>query len=160
MTTTSTPPARPPQRAVRTSQRAWIIEGVHTECLVTDYDDRALVVVTQVAKLGLVFHAAGGSVERGGGDGGNLPGHYAPKLRALSGGGRKDDELVQAVASRVVQVVRGAGVDKPVIVSMGLEKAFREMDALRGMARVCGDFAAEALSGVVHPSSAAVSAAT
>ena len=34
------------------------------------------------------------------------------------------------------------------------------MDALRGMARVCGDFAAEALSGVVPPSSAAVSAAT
>ena len=40
----------------RPGQCAYVIDGAHTEFLVTEYTDRLFIVVTQIGKLGTVFH--------------------------------------------------------------------------------------------------------
>ena len=40
----------------RAGQCACVIDGAHTEFLITEYADRVLVVATQIGKLGTVFH--------------------------------------------------------------------------------------------------------
>ena len=93
--------------AVQTTQGAFTIDGVHTEFLVSDYSNRLLLVVTQIGKLGTMYHAAGAGP---GGGGGGLMGEPAPEVRTLVG--RHDDEMLTAAARRLVQIVQGRGVSK------------------------------------------------
>jgi proteasome assembly chaperone 3 len=97
--------------AVQTTQGAFTIDGVHTELLISDYSNRLLVVVTQIGKLGTMYHAAGAGPGGGGGEGGggSLLGE-APEVRTLVG--RHDDEMLTAAARRLVQIVQGRGVSK------------------------------------------------
>lgn len=99
--------------AVQTTQGAFTIDGVHTELLVSDYSNRLLLVVTQIGKLGTMYHAAGAGPAGGGGEGGRgggLLGEPAPEVRTLVG--RHDDEILTAAARRLVQIVQSRGVSK------------------------------------------------
>jgi proteasome assembly chaperone 3 len=103
--------------SVHTTQGAFTIDGVHTELLVSDYSNRLLLVVTQIGKLGTIFHGSGtgpGGLGMGPGEGGagggGLLGEPAPELRTLVG--RHDDEMLIAAARRLVQIVQGRGVSK------------------------------------------------
>ena len=44
--------------SVNTAHGAFTVDGVHTEVLVSDYSNRLMVVVTQIGKLGTIYHAA------------------------------------------------------------------------------------------------------
>ena len=103
--------------AVQTTQGAFTIDGVHTELLVSDYSNRLLLVVTQIGKLGTMYHAAGVGPGGGGGGGGGLGmgmggggGGAPPEVRTLVG--KHDDEMLMAAARRLVQIVQGRGINK------------------------------------------------
>lgn len=77
------------------------MDGVHTEVLVTDYSNRVLLLVTQIGKLGTMYHAAGPGP--GGGPGGGLgAGDFgaAPDVRVLAG--KHDDELLEVGPDMIV----------------------------------------------------------
>ena len=93
---------------------AFEVDGVHTEVLVTDYGTRVLVLVTQIGKLGTMFLARGTSAGPAGASAGLDP----PDVRVLVG--RHDDEMLEAAARRIARVLKGRGIDKEVLVSLGL----------------------------------------
>ena len=90
--------------SVNTAHGAFTVDGVHTEVLVSDYSNRLMVVVTQIGKLGTIYHAADP------GPGGVFEGDIPPEVRTLIG--RYDDATFEAAARRLVQIVQSRGVSK------------------------------------------------
>ena len=80
--------------SVNTAHGAFTVDGVHTEVLVSDYSNRLMVVVTQIGKLGTIYHAADP------GPGGVFEGDIPPEVRTLIG--RYEDETLEAAARRLV----------------------------------------------------------
>ena len=84
----------------RPGQCAYVIDGAHTEFLVTEYTDRLFIVVTQIGKLGTVFHLSRSQT--------------AELSRALatffaSGEGRAFVREVRAVDARMGEAGEGGG---------------------------------------------------
>jgi len=104
---------------------------------VTDYGTRVLVLVTQIGKLGTMYLTGGDSAGPGA-----SAGLEPPDVRVLVG--RHDDETLEAAARRLAHVLKGRGVDKEVLVSLGLPPKLG-VDQLRGVVRCAADFACEAL---------------
>jgi hypothetical protein len=118
---------------------AFEVDGVHTEVLVTDYGTRVLVLVTQIGKLGTMFLARGASAGPAGASAGLDP----PDVRVLVG--RHDDEMLEAAARRIAHVLKGRGIDKEILVSLGLPPKGLGVASLRGIVRCASEFALEAL---------------
>ena len=114
---------------------AFEVDGVHTEVLVTDYGTRVLVLVTQIGKLGTMFLARGASAGPAGASAGLDP----PDVRVLVG--RHDDEMLEAAARRIAHVLKSRGIDKEVLVSLGLPPKGLEVASLRGLVRCASEFA-------------------
>ena len=119
---------------------AFKVDGVHTEVLVTDYGTRVLVLVTQIGKLGTMFLARGASA---GPAGASDVGLDPPDVRVLVG--RHDDEMLEAAARRIAHVLKGRGIEKEVLVSLGLPAKGPGVASLRGIVRCASEFAVEAL---------------
>lgn len=96
--------------AIQTTQGAFVIDGVHTELLVSDYSNRVLLVATQIGKLGTMFHAEGPRPESGGEGGEGAVSVAPPEVRTLVG--KHDDEMLTVAARRLAQIVQGSGVRK------------------------------------------------
>ena len=88
--------------SVNTAHGAFTVDGVHTEVLVSDYSNRLMVVVTQIGKLGTIYHAADP------GPGGVFEGDIPPEVRTLIG--RYDDATLEAAArtESPITVMRGS----------------------------------------------------
>jgi len=109
----------------RPGQCAYVIDGAHTEFLVTEYADRLFIVVTQIGKLGTVFHLSRSQTSELSralaADGVNdladdeLTSMDAVVVRTLIG--RRDDETLRACARRIGEVF-----------SKGYEKYARRRD--------------------------------
>lgn len=125
--------------AVPSTHGAFTIDGVHTEVLVTDYGQRVLVLVTQIGKLGTMYITKASSD----GPGTSADVSQPPEMRVLVG--RHDDEILYAAARRIAHVVRGKGLDKEVLVSLGLPPKLG-VEQLRGVVRCATEFACEALN--------------
>ena len=97
----------------RPGQCAYVIDGAHTEFLVTEYTDRLFIVVTQIGKLGTVFHLSRSQTAELSRalavDGVNdladdaLSSMDAVVARTLIG--RRDDETLRACARRIGEVL-------------------------------------------------------
>ena len=59
--------------------------------------------------------------------------------------GRHDDEMLEAAARRIAHVLKGRGIDKEVLVSLGLPPKELGVASLRGIVRCASVFALEAL---------------
>ena len=118
---------------------AFMVDGVHTEVLVTNYGTRVLVLVTQIGKLGTMF------LTKAEGSSGPINADVSgpPELRVLVG--RHDDEMLEAAARGIAHVLKGRGVEKEVLVSLGLP-AKMGVEGLRGVVRCASDFTIEALN--------------
>ena len=131
-----TPPRVPAlEMSVKSTHGAFEVDGIHTEVLVSDYGNRVMVLATQIGKLGTMYL----TVDPGPG---GAVGPEPPEVRTLTG--RHDDEMLEAAARRLAQVVQSRGCDKPVLVSLGLRPKL-EMGTLRGVVRAASDFATESL---------------
>ena len=104
----------------RPGQCAYVIDGAHTEFLVTEYTDRLFIVVTQIGKLGTVFHLSRSQTAELSRalavDGVNvladdaLSSMDAVVARTLIG--RRDDETLRACARRIGEVLFSKGYEK------------------------------------------------
>ena len=120
--------------SINSAHGAFEIDGVHTEVVVTEYADRVLVLATQIGKLGTMY------LTRDAGPGGG--GFEPPEVRVLVG--RREDEMLEATARRLAQVIQARGSTKQVLVSLGLRPTLA-VGTLRGVARVAADFACDAM---------------
>ena len=59
--------------------------------------------------------------------------------------GRHDDEMLEAAARRIAHVLKGRGIEKEVLVSLGLPAKGLGVASLRGIVRCASEFALEAL---------------
>lgn len=134
--TPHTPPRVPAfEMSVQSTHGAFEVDGIHTEVLVSDYGNRVMVLATQIGKLGTMYL----TVDPGPG---GAVGPEPPEVRTLTG--RHDDEMLEAAARRLAQVVQSRGCDKPVLVSLGLRPKL-DVGTLRGVVRAASDFATESL---------------
>ena len=121
--------------SINSAHGAFEIDGVHTEVVVTEFADRVLVLATQIGKLGTMY------LTRDAGPGGGR-GFEPPEVRVLVG--RREDEMLEATARRLAQVIQARGSTKQVLVSLGLRPTLA-VGTLRGVARVAADFACDAM---------------
>ena len=112
----SVPSAQPRTRAhmfpPRPGQCAYVIDGAHTEFLVTEYTDHVFVVATQVGKLGTVFYCE----PRGEADMDYLldvdPDARAVAVRMRTLIGKRDDTTLNACARHIGEVLFARGLQK------------------------------------------------
>ena len=103
----------------RAGQCACVIDGAHTEFLITEYADRVLVVATQIGKLGTVFHLSRSqSVELSDpsyeDDGETMDDATASMDTVIARTviGRRDDDALRACARRIADVLFTEGLEK------------------------------------------------
>lgn len=96
--------------APRTLHAAAAVDGVHTELVVTAYENRYLVVATQLGKLGTLLHAHRDTAPDG---------TLTYRVDTLLG--RRDDPLLQAAARRLADLAAAAGAPLPIVLSLGLK---------------------------------------
>ena len=96
----------------RPGQCAYVIDGAHTEFLVTEYSDHVFVVATQVGKLGTVFQCE----PRGEADIDYLldvdPDARAVAVRMRTLIGKRDDTTLNACARHIGEVLYSRGLQK------------------------------------------------
>jgi proteasome assembly chaperone 3 len=104
----------------RAGQCAYVIDGAHTEMCVTEYSNRVFVVVTQVGKLGTVFHITTDGDETALQDAAMMlrvdPNAMNDKVRVRTLIGKRDDALLSACARHVGEVLVSKGCEKCVFV--------------------------------------------
>ena len=100
----------------RAGQCAYVIDGAHTEMCVTEYSNRVFVVVTQVGKLGTVFHITTDGGETALQDAAMMlrvdPNAMNDKIRVRTLIGKRDDALLSACARHVGEVLVSRGCEK------------------------------------------------
>ena len=103
----------------RAGQCAYVIDGAHTEMCVTEYSNRVFVVVTQVGKLGTVFHITTDGDETALQDAAMMlrvdPNAMNDKVRVRTLIGKRDDALLIACARHVGEVLASRGCEKCVL---------------------------------------------
>lgn len=109
---TSHPRTRARMFPPRPGQCAYVIDGAHTEFLVTEYSDHVFVVATQVGKLGTVFQCE----PRGEADVDYLldvdPDARAVAVRMRTLIGKRDDTTLNACARHIGEVLYSRGLQK------------------------------------------------
>ncbi|CAI5487750.1 unnamed protein product, partial [Closterium sp. Naga37s-1] len=106
---------------VRSKQFSADIEGTATTFLCLSYDDRLMVVVTQIGTLGSMLYArreqVGGAEGRGQMEG--MEGSSVFNVSVLLG--RRDEPLMAACARHLIETLSQQGVTRPLLLCLGLK---------------------------------------
>ncbi|GJP64658.1 hypothetical protein CLOP_g2975 [Closterium sp. NIES-67] len=105
----------------RSRQFSADIEGVPTTFLCLSYDDRLMVVVTQIGTLGTMLYArreqVGGAEGRG--QMGGMEGSSVFNVSVLLG--KRDEPLMAACARQLIETLSLQGVTRPLLLCLGLK---------------------------------------
>mmetsp|Transcript_18747 Transcript_18747/g.24755 ORF Transcript_18747/g.24755 Transcript_18747/m.24755 type:complete len:141 (+) Transcript_18747:77-499(+) len=96
-------------------QSAAIIKGIHTDFVITVYDDKIFILVTQLQKIGTLISVESERSALGGSNG------YSTSVLL----GRRDDPLLLIYARQVMEQVC-AGVGKPLLLGIALKPEGRD----------------------------------
>jgi len=95
---------------VATTQTAAVIDGVHTDFVLSSYGNMIMIVVTQLGKMGTILQARQESA---------LDGEVTYTVDTLLG--KRDEPLLHACARRVAQLAGERGQRRPVVLTLGLK---------------------------------------
>uniref|UniRef100_A0A6T5UGU5 Uncharacterized protein n=1 Tax=Polyblepharides amylifera TaxID=1486889 RepID=A0A6T5UGU5_9CHLO len=96
---------------VPTQHFAAVLEGEHTEFLITGYDNRVMVMVTQLGRVGTVLQAKCES----------SPGSSGESYTVSSLLGRRDEPLLEICARRMMELLTDSGCRRPLLLTLGLK---------------------------------------
>jgi len=91
---------------------AYVIDGSHTEFMITEYADRIVAIATQIGKLGTVFECAclaPGDLQAAMDEDFS---HLTPRVRVRTLIGRRDDVTLNACARHIGEVLASRGLHK------------------------------------------------
>jgi len=97
---------------VQTRQFAAIIDNAHTEFVVMGYDNRVVVIVTQIGKLGSILQAKQDVTQDG-----FLQNSFSTTTLL----GRRDEPLLEICARRLMELMAQAGCRRPLLLTLGLK---------------------------------------
>lgn len=113
---------------VRSEAFSTVVQGRSTEFCVSFYVDRVMVVITQLATFGVVMQCTKEQVLGGG-----------STFRVDTLLGSRQAELHQLCARQLGQLASDAGIQLPLLVSLGLEPAAATPAAVREILQVLSD---------------------
>lgn len=98
-----------------TRLHAALVEGVHTDLVVTRYTDRLFLAVTQVGKLGTICEARRDRVEEGTGLGGTRQGRVIYSVALLLGQDKEEVSLLARILAEKLEL------NQPLVLCVGIK---------------------------------------
>jgi len=96
---------------VRTKQVAADIDGVHTEFVLMAYENRIVIFVTQIGRVGTVLEAKQDKAQDG---------TTSYSVNTLLG--KRDEPLLEIAARQIVEQLSRVGEKRPLMITLGLKK--------------------------------------
>ncbi|XP_028771201.1 uncharacterized protein LOC114728457 [Neltuma alba] len=86
------------------------IKGNKTEILISSYEDRFLVIATQIGTMGTILHARLGTRMS-----------INPTFNVSVIFGKRDEQMLEACARQLIEHMSSSGSSKPLVLSLGLK---------------------------------------